>query len=175
MLKVVIAPDSILNTVCDPCTVGDPTLKGLAEQMAETMYESNGCGLAGPQVGVTKRIVVIDCDDSEVRNPITLVNPVLVETRGNKVCGEEGCLSLPGITVEISRPEWARVTYFDLEGNACEISGDGLLGRCLQHELDHLDGKTMLESCNPLNRLKALRDYETALASGARPGETSVR
>ena len=175
MLKIVTAPDPILNTVCEPCVVGDKSLVRLADQMAQTMYESNGCGLAAPQVGVTKRIVVIDCDvDSEEPRPIALVNPVILETRGEVVRDGEGCLSVPGITVQIARPEWAHVRYYDLDGNECEIEGDGLLGRCLQHEIDHLDGKTMLESCNPLDRLKALRDYEAALAAGAKPGDTSV-
>lgn len=175
-MKVVTAPDPILNTVCEPCEVGDKSLKSLAQEMAETMYESDGCGIAAPQVGILKRIIVIDCDvDSKVPHPIALVNPVIVETKGDMVTDGEGCLSVPGITVPITRPEWARVTYYDLKGRPCEISGDGLLGRCLQHEIDHLDGKTMLESCNPMDRLKALQDYQVALASGARPGETSVK
>ena len=103
-----------------------------------------------------------------------LVNPVLVETQGDPVVEGEGCLSCPGISVPIARPPFARVRYFDLDGEEWEIEGDGLLGRCLQHELDHLDGVTMFERCDPLARIQALRDYELALAAGARPGETSV-
>ena len=171
MLKIVTAPDPILNTVCDPCVPGDKSLKKLARQMEKAMYKNSGVGLAAPQVGVLQRLIVIDCTDQDPKDPTTLVNPEIVETRGEMVRDAEGCLSVPGINVEIERHEWVRVRYFDLDGNECEISGDGLLGRCLQHEIDHLDGKTMLESCGPLERLKALQDYEEAKARGAMPGD----
>ena len=105
---------------------------------------------------------------------MVLVNPVLVETKGEVVVEGEGCLSIPGISVPIARPSWARVRFFDLDGEEWEIEGDGLLGRCLQHELDHLDGVTMFERCDPLARIQALRDYDQAVASGAKPGETSL-
>ena len=136
MTSIVQSPDPVLNTVCDPCEPGDKSLKKLAKQMAKAMYGNDGCGLAAPQLGVTKRLVVVDCDvDSDEREPIVLVNPVLVETQGDPVVEGEGCLSCPGISVPIARPPWARVRYFDLDGEEWEIEGDGLLGRCLQHEL----------------------------------------
>lgn len=175
MIKIVQSPDPLLNQVCEPCEVGDKALRKLARQMARAMYKNSGCGLAAPQVGVAKRLVVVDCDtESEEEDPIVLVNPVLVETKGDPVTEGEGCLSCPGITVPVSRPPWARVRYFDLDGEEWEIEGDGLLGRCLQHELDHLDGKTLFESCDPLARIQALRDYEAARAAGAKPGDVSV-
>lgn len=176
MLSIVKSPDPMLNTVCEPCDLKDKTLKRLAKQMAQAMYKNNGCGLAAPQVGVLKRLVVIDCDqdDEGSRNPIVLVNPVLMETKGDPVTEGEGCLSCPGITVPIARAPWARVRYYDLDGELWELEGDGLLGRCLQHELDHLDGRTMFEACSPEARLKALQDYDAALAAGARPGDTSI-
>ncbi len=176
MISIVQSPDPLLNQVCEPCDLADKTLKRLSKQMARTMYKSSGCGLAAPQVGVLKRMVVIDCDqdDSGEQDPIVMVNPVLVDTWGDKVVEGEGCLSLPGITVPIERPAFARVRYFDLDGEEWEIEGDGLLGRCLQHELDHLDGITMFERCDPMARIQALRDYDAALAAGARPGETSL-
>lgn len=175
MVSIVQSPDPLLNTVCEPCDFEDKGLKKLAKQMTKVMYKNYGCGLAAPQVGVTKRLVVIDCDQDEgEQNPIILVNPVLVETQGEPVVSDEGCLSLPGISVPIARPPWARVRFFDLDGEEWEIEGDGLLGRCLQHELDHLDGITMFERCDPMARIQALRDYEVALAAGARPGDTSV-
>ena len=174
-MKVVVAPDPLLRQVCPPCEVGDPSLKKLAKKMAATMYASDGCGIAAPQVGVLQRIIVIDCDvDSEKQNPITLVNPEIVKLDGDFEEAGEGCLSCPGITVPISRQTWASVKYFDLEGREQIISGDGLLGRCLQHEIDHLDGKTLFESCTPMARLKALQDYQAAQAAGARPGDTSI-
>ena len=176
MLSIVQSPSPILNQVCEPCELGDKSLKKLAKQMAKAMYKNDGCGLAAPQVGVNKRLVVIDCDqdDSGEQNPLFLVNPEVIEVQGEPVEAEEGCLSIPGISIPISRAPWAHVRFWDLDGEEWEIEGDGLLGRCLQHEIDHLDGITMFERCTPLARIKALQDYERALAAGARPGETSL-
>lgn len=99
---------------------------------------------------------------------------MLVETRGREVVDEEGCLSCPGISVPIRRKEYAVVRYLDLDGEEWMIEGDGLLGRCLQHEIDHLDGKTLFESCDLSARIQALHDYEEAKAAGAKPGETRI-
>lgn len=171
-LKILLAPDPLLREVCEPCEIGDPTLKSLSKKMTNTMYENHGCGLAAPQVGVKKRIIVVDCDDPENNpNPLVLVNPEIVELDGNPIKEEEGCLSCPGISVPVSRKPFARVRYYDLEGNECMVEGDGLLGRCLQHEIDHLDGKTLFESCNAIDRIRAIHDYKQALARGAKPGE----
>lgn len=174
-MKIVESPDPVLSMVCKECEVGDKSLVRIAKQMAKLMYANNGCGLAAPQVGLDKRLVVIDVDwDGEsaaTRDPLFLVNPELVETKGDPVEDKEACLSCPGISVPVKRPPWARVRFFDLDGEEWEIEGDGLLGRCLQHELDHLDGKTLFESCVPEVRLKALQVYEQAKAKGARPGE----
>lgn len=174
-MKIVVSPDPLLRQICEPCVPGDKALVKLADQMARDMYDNNGCGLAAPQVGIMKRIVVIDCDEeSEYENPIALVNPEILETSGDPVTEEEGCLSLPGVSVPITRPPFARVKYYDLDGNECIIEGDGLLGRCLQHEIDHLNGRTLFESAAPLDRIKALREYEAAKVAGARPGEVSI-
>lgn len=170
-MNVVTAPNPVLNQECDPCLLGDKTLKKLSRQMAKMMYKNNGCGIAAPQVGVLKRIIVIDCDDSPKKNPITLINPEIVELRGEPETAGEGCLSLPGITVPMSRKPWARVKYFDLDFHERYIEGDGLLGRCLQHEIDHLEGKTLIESCDPITRMDVIRKYQAALAAGAKPGD----
>lgn len=174
MLKIVESPDPILATVCDPCTVGDPALKELAQEMAKAMYANNGCGIAAPQVGVLQRLVVIDTDwDDDHKNPIYMVNPEIIELQGEAETVGEGCLSCPGVTVPISRQPWARARYYDLDGELWEIEGDGLLGRCIQHEIDHLNGKTLFESCEPMARIEALRAYDEARKNGARPGDTS--
>ncbi len=174
-MQIVTSPDPLLRQRCEECSERDRSVKRLAHQMARTMYKNNGCGLAAPQVGMLKRIVVIDCDvDSDAQNPVFLINPSIVETSGENVTEPEGCLSFPGISVPVTRPAFARVEYRDLDGNACTIEGDGLLGRCLQHEINHLDGITLFESCNPVDRIKALHDYDAALAAGAKPGETSI-
>ena len=175
MLSIVQSPDPLLNTVCEPCDFGDKSLKRLAKQMAHLMYKNAGCGLAAPQVGVLKRLVVIDYDQEDgERNPIVMVNPVIVAREGDPVTEGEGCLSIPGISIPIARPPFARCRFFDLDGEEWEIEGDGLLGRCLQHETDHLDGVTMFERADSMARIQALQDYEVALAAGARPGDTSV-
>lgn len=173
-LDIVLSPDPGLRSVCDPCEVGDKSLISLADQMAATMYANGGCGLAAPQVGINKRFIVVDCEDPENDpNPIFLVNPEIIELSGKPVKEDEGCLSCPGIAVPISRKPIAKVRYFDLQGNECVIESGDLLGRCLQHEIDHLDGRTLFESCSAIDRLKALHDYHEALARGAKPGQTS--
>lgn len=171
-MRIVLSPDPILRAVCEPCEVGDPALIALAEEMAATMYANYGCGLAAPQVGIQKRLIVVDCNDPEAApDPIYLVNPEIIELKGDPVTDIEGCLSCPGVGVPITRQPIAHVRYFDLRGRECEIESDGLLGRCLQHEIDHLDGKTLFESCSPFDRMKALQDYQAALARGAKPGQ----
>ena len=174
MLKIIESPDPILNQVCEPCVPGDKSLKKLAKQMEKAMYSNDGVGIAAPQVGVSKRLIVIDVSPEDVRDSLVLVNPEILELKGEPETEEEGCLSCPGISVPIERKPWVRVKFFDLEGEEWEISGDGLLGRCLQHEIDHLDGRTLFESASPRERIKALSAYEAAKRAGAKPGQTSV-
>lgn len=175
MLTIVTSPDPVLATECEPADPKDKSLKRLAKQMAHAMYKSHGCGIAAPQVGVTKRLIVVDCEDEAYgEDPLILLNPVVMETKGEPEIIEEGCLSVPGITVPVSRQPWARVRYQDFEGDLWEIEGDGLLGRCLQHEIDHLNGITLLESAIPEARLTAIREYEEARRLGAKPGDTDT-
>ena len=128
--------DDVLRKVCKPVQSMTARTEALIDDMFETMYDSNGVGLAAPQVGVLKRIVVIDVMDG---NPLVLINPEIVETEGEQT-GPEGCLSLPGLEGEVTRPE--RVVCKALDRNMDEITveGEGLLARCICHELDHLDG-----------------------------------
>ena len=174
MLKIITSPDPLLNQVCEPCEPGERGLKKLAKQMERAMYASDGVGIAAPQVGVLKRLIVIDVSPEDVRDPLTLVNPEILEVGGELVTEEEGCLSCPGISVPIERHEWVRVSYLDLKGEEWEVEGDGLLARCLQHEIDHLNGKTLFESASPRERIKALSAYEEARRAGAKPGQTST-
>ena len=175
MTTIVQSPNPLLNEVCKPCDLSEKSLKELkklAKQMAKAMYKYDGCGLAAPQVGVLQRLVVMDCEvDDYQKNTLVLVNPQLIETKGKPVIDKEGCLSCPGISVPIARAPWARVRYFDLDGEEWELEGDGLLGRCMQHEIDHLNGITMFERATPKDRMEALRAYEQARVMGARPGD----
>lgn len=178
MLKIVEAPDPILTTPCKPCEVGDKGLIRLAKQMAKLMYSNNGCGIAAPQVGLNSRFIIIDVDwdgdDTATKNPIFLVNPEIIETRGEPIEDQEACLSCPGVSIPVKRQPWVRVSYHDLDGEQWEIEGDELLGRCLQHEIDHLDGKTLFESCAPEVKMRALQAYARAKELGCKPGESPI-
>ena len=133
--KIRFIGDPCLNKVCKPVQKITPSIETLIEDMFDTMYEANGCGLAAPQVGIRKRIVVIDCGD----DPIVLINPVILETSGEQT-GSEGCLSVPGKCGTVTRPNYAKVKAFDEDMNAYIVEGEELLARCLCHEIDHLDG-----------------------------------
>lgn len=132
--------DEILRKKAKEVKILTPRLKQLIGDMFDTMYDANGVGLAAPQVGVLRRIVVIDCGD----NPITLINPVIVEKDGEQV-GEEGCLSVPGKVGVVSRAMHCKVRALNADMQEYEVEGDGLLARCLQHEIDHLDGKMYVD------------------------------
>ena len=127
----------------------------LIEDMLDTMYESNGVGLAAPQVGVLKQIVVIDIGEG----PIVLINPEIVETSGEQT-GDEGCLSLPGKNGTVTRPEYVKVKAFDEEMEPFEIEGEGLLARAFCHEIDHLNGKLYTELVEGELRDVVLSDEE---------------
>ncbi|SEH67887.1 MULTISPECIES: peptide deformylase [Atopobiaceae] len=174
---IVCAPDDRLKTECAPIQKIDDGVKALAKRMLEDMYESDGCGLAAPQVGELVQLVVIDVDYSGAhdRNPYVLINPKIVKADGPERPFNEGCLSYPGISVEVSRPSHVVVQALDLEGDLMQYEAqDNLLAVCLQHEIDHLHGITMVDHLTPGQRVAAMRDYQQAVAAGARPGETSV-
>ena len=132
--------DDVLRKECKEVKVMNERTKNLIDDMLETMYEADGVGLAAPQVGVLKRIVVIDIGDS----PIILINPKIVETSGSQT-GTEGCLSLPGKAGTVTRPNYAKVVALDEDMNEIEVEGTELLARALCHECDHLDGKLYID------------------------------
>ena len=127
--------DDILRSKAKEITEMTPRIQELIDDMFETMYEANGVGLAAPQVGIRKRLVVIDCGD----DPIVLINPVVLETSGSQT-GLEGCLSVPGKTGEVTRPNYAKVKALDENMDEIIVEGTELLARCLCHEIDHLNG-----------------------------------
>ncbi|MBP8278672.1 MAG: peptide deformylase [Propionivibrio sp.] len=155
LLPILRFPDPRLKKVAAPVKIIDDSINRLARDMAETMYEAPGIGLAATQVDVHLRVVVIDI--SETRDQLlVLINPEVVESDGSQVC-EEGCLSVPGIYDKVERAENVIVRYLDLEGVERKIDADGLLAVCLQHEIDHLDGKVFVEHLSLLKqtRIKA--------------------
>lgn len=178
-MRIITSPDPLLHEVCEPVEIGDKSAKRLAKQMLREMYKDDGVGLAAPQVGVLKRIVVIDTqwpqEDEKGRpmkkKPLVFINPQIVEHSDERVKNLEGCLSVPGISCEIERWSWVKVKCYDENFNEVIREGDGLFGRCMQHELDHLDGITLFERLSPLDRLAKLEEYKAAVARGAKPGE----
>lgn len=138
--QIRIQGDDVLEKVCRPVEKISPRIATLIEDMIETMYENDGVGLAAPQVGVLRRIAVIDVGEG----PIVLVNPTVLETSGSQT-GEEGCLSLPGKAGQVTRPNYAKVRAFDENMQEYEIEGEELLARALLHEIDHLDGHMYTE------------------------------
>ena len=136
MLVIRKDDDPALRRKAKPVTAIDEKVLTLASEMMKTMYAADGIGLAAPQVGESVRLVVYDIGDG----PVTMINPVITKTAGTLKC-EERCLSLPGKYAYIERPDYVEVKYVDRAGRPCSVDGDGLLGRCLQHEIDHLDGK----------------------------------
>ena len=172
---IVLSPDPRLRQECAPIEEITPRIEQLAERMKEEMFQNSGCGLAAPQVGELIQLVVIDTDYSsrDDYDPYVLINPVIVEQSETLAPYSEGCLSIPGISCEIERPDRVVVEAYDLDANLMryEASGD-LMCVCLQHEIDHLHGITMFERLSPSKRVHALRSYQEALAHGAKPGDT---
>ena len=138
--EVRIMGDDILEKQCKPVTKMTMRTKILIEDMLDTMYDAMGVGLAAPQVGILKRIVVIDVGEG----PIVLINPEILETSGEQT-GDEGCLSVPGMAGQVTRPNYVKVKALDEDMNEVEYEGEGLLARAFCHELDHLDGHMYTE------------------------------
>lgn len=149
--------DEVLNKRCREVTEMTPRIRELIEDMLETMYEANGVGLAASQVGVLRRIVVIDTVGDE---PHILINPRIVESSGEQT-GQEGCLSVPGKTGQVTRPNYVKVVALDVNMKEFELEGTELLARAICHELDHLDGHLYVEKVDgPLQDVSRDEDEE---------------
>ena len=146
--------DPVLTTRSSEITDIDGKLARLAEDMVETMHEANGIGLAAPQVGVQKRLFVYQLAD---REPLAIINPTITESRGEWEY-EEGCLSIPGLFFPIVRPKEIHLTGYDLDGNEISIEADEIESRCLQHELDHLDGRLLLSVLDKDQKREAMKE-----------------
>ncbi|SMQ97087.1 peptide deformylase [Xanthomonas fragariae] len=153
LLPILEFPDPRLRTKAvqvDAAEVTSPAFQTLLDDMFQTMYEAPGIGLAASQVDVHKRFMVIDVSD-EKNLPQVFINPEIVSKKGEQL-NQEGCLSVPGIYADVSRADAITVRYFDRQGQAQELSTDGLLAVCIQHEMDHLDGKLFVDYLSPLKR-----------------------
>ena len=151
--KIVIEPDPILRKVSEPIEKVDNDLRKLLDDMLETMYAAPGIGLAAVQVGILKRLIVIDISkDKEKKNPLFLINPEIVSKSKNTSMYEEGCLSLPGHFAEIERPSECQINFLDYNGKKKEITAKGLLSTCIQHEVDHLNGILFIDYLSKLKK-----------------------
>ena len=166
-LDIIVAPDPRLKLKCAPVAKVDATIRKLMDDMLETMYAAPGIGLAAPQVGVTKRVIVVDAAaKGEPPQPYRMANPEIVWAADEDNVYNEGCLSLPEHYADVVRPKAVRVRYLDHENEVRELAADGLLATCVQHEMDHLDGILFVDHISALKRNMILRKLLKAKRSG---------
>ena len=146
-------PDPVLRKSALPVeNITDKSLQ-LLDDMAETMYDAPGIGLAGPQIGELKRLIVMDCSRDDEKSELwQMINPEVIELSEDNTSLEEGCLSIPGHTAEVSRPDWIKLRFTDIKGIEQQIKAEGLLAACIQHEIDHLDGILFIDHISKLKR-----------------------
>ena len=151
--KILTEPDPILRKKCEPLEKVDNDTKKLMDDMLETMYAAPGIGLAAVQVGILKRLVVIDISKGEEKKkPLFLINPQIIHKSEKTSVYEEGCLSLPGQFAEIERPAKCTIKYIDYNGKEKDLKADGLLATCIQHEVDHLNGILFIDYLSKLKK-----------------------
>ena len=151
--SIIIEPDPILRRESSPIEQVDDELRNLLDEMLKTMYSASGIGLAAVQIGILKRLIVIDISkEDQSKNPIFLVNPEITFKSKNTSVYEEGCLSLPGHFAEIERPAECKVNYIDYSGQKKELQANGLLATCIQHEIDHLNGILFVDYLSKLKK-----------------------
>jgi peptide deformylase len=158
ILTILEFPDERLRKIAQPVDVVDNSIKTLVEDMFETMYAAQGVGLAATQVNVQKRIIVIDVSENK-NEPLCLINPKIVNQLGSAE-GNEGCLSVPGFFEPVKRAEQVLVQALDKEGQSFELQAEGLLGVCIQHEIDHLEGKLFVDYLSSLKRQRIKKKLE---------------
>ena len=159
--KIITEPDIILRKKSVNLEKVDDDLRALMDDMLETMYAAPGIGLAGVQIGILKRLIVIDVSrDEEKKSPLFLINPEIITKSSNTSVYEEGCLSLPGYFAEIERPAECHIEYVDYHGKKKEMKASGLLATCIQHEVDHLNGILFIDYLSKLKRDMIIKKLE---------------
>jgi peptide deformylase len=158
---ILILPDERLRAIAEPIVKVDDEVKALASDMLETMYDAPGIGLAAPQIGELRRIVVMDlAKEGDEPAPIVMVNPEILSYSDETVVTEEGCLSIPELYYEVERPAEVTVRYTDLDGNSVETHATDRLAICIQHEIDHLDGVLYIDYLSRLKRDRVLKKFQ---------------
>ena len=166
--SILIHPDPRLKKVCDPVAEITAEVTALANDMLETMYDAPGIGLAAPQIGVMKRLLVMDCIKDGPPEPMVLINPAVIWSSEDVATYEEGCLSIPDQYAEVKRPAEVQVRWLGLDGVEHERQFAGLWATCVQHEIDHLDGKLFIDYLGPLKRQMITRKMEKLKRERAR-------
>ena len=160
---ILVLPDPRLRAIADPIEKVDDSVKALAQDMLDTMYDAPGIGLAGPQIGEMKRIVVMDlAREGEEPAPIVMINPEILKFSDETVVTEEGCLSIPELYYDVERPAEITVRYTDLDGKTVEKDATERLAICIQHEIDHLDGVLYIDYLSRLKRDRVLKKFQKA-------------
>lgn len=168
---ILILPDERLRAIAEPIEKIDDEIKQLAKDMLDTMYEAPGIGLAAPQIGELKRLVVMDlAKEGETPDPIVMVNPEILKYSDETVVTEEGCLSIPELYYDVERPAEVTVRYTDLDGRVIERDATERLAVCIQHELDHLDGVLYIDYLSRLKRDRVLKKFQKAERLGRKAG-----
>jgi peptide deformylase len=158
VLPIIIAPDPRLKQKAEPVERVDAAIVRLMDDMVESMYQANGIGLAAPQIGVLKRVIVTDVHEkNQPPNPIRMANPEIIEASPDINVHEEGCLSLPDQWADVVRPDWVRVRYLDEHNETREMVIDGMVATCVQHEIDHLNGVLFVDHISLLKRSIIMR------------------
>lgn len=167
--EIKILGDPVLRVPAEEVSEFDEEIEALARDMLDTMYRASGIGLAGPQIGVSRRVIVLDLGeaDEEELGPVALVNPKVVDSSRRTDRAPEGCLSIPGMEEIVERPASVTVTGFTPQGDSVSIDAEGLFSRALQHEIDHLDGVLFIDRLSPLKRRMALRKWHKSQAEEA--------
>jgi peptide deformylase len=161
--EIIKLPDKRLRLVSEPVKRIDASLRKLVEDMFETLYAAPGIGLAGIQVGVAKRVIIMDLSKKDdTRKPEVFINPEITWASEEKSSYEEGCLSIPEYYEEVERPAVVKVKYLDLDGKAREVEASGLLATCLQHEIDHLNGILFIDHISKLKRDRVTKKFAKA-------------
>ncbi len=167
---ILIHPDPRLKKPCEAVGEITPEIAALAADMFETMYDAPGIGLAAPQVGVMLRVLVMDCAKDGPPEPMVLLNPRVIWASEDLSSYEEGCLSIPDQYAEVKRPASVRVEWMDMDGQTQDRAFEGLWATCVQHEIDHLDGKLFIDYLGPLKRQMITRKMEKLKRERARAG-----
>ncbi|MTI43906.1 peptide deformylase [Roseibium hamelinense] len=161
--NIITIPDPVLREVCAPIESVDDAVRKLADDMLDTMYDAPGIGLAASQIGILQRIFVLDvAAEGEDKSPMVFINPEIVWSSEDLSIYQEGCLSIPEFYEEVERPASVRVKYQNRDGESQELEADGLLATCIQHELDHLNGKLFIDYLSKLKRDRVVKKFSKA-------------